>query len=138
MNVEVAAKQFLAKAEKERKTGIKEPQPQFDEEKCRPPGSGLDHLHRTLMELVAESFPETATCSVHGPFFICEGESEHLLPLLPVGPRVKHQVLYRVEQAEGWRAVAIPSDSVLLAEWSRQIRLLPDTIDPRGPKGGTR
>jgi len=43
LNVEVAAKQFLAKAEKERKTGIKEPQPQFDEEKCRPPGSGLDH-----------------------------------------------------------------------------------------------
>ena len=104
----------------------------FDGQRCNPPGSGMDHLHRTLMEL-AESLPRSATCSVHGAFFICETEGGPLLPSLPLGPKGKHQILYHAEEAKGWQAIAIPSDSALLEEWSRQIRLLPD--DPRGPKG---
>jgi len=89
----------------------------------------LDRLHQTVMMRVTESFPKTGTRSIYGPFFICESESQ-----LRIG-KARHYVLYRVERAEGWRAIAIPSDSMLLAEWSHQSRVLPDTTDPREPKG---
>jgi hypothetical protein len=135
LNLKVSAKQILGDIER----GVRGSQ--FQQDLCRPaanddPG---DHVHQTLMMLAA-SHPKSATCSVHGPFFICETEEGPFPPELHGLPGVKTRrarqyILYRAEEATRWQTAVIPSDSVLLAEWSRQIRFVPETVDPRGPKG---
>ena len=129
LNVEVGAKQILGDL---RRGGAKS---QFQQDLCRPAGGAdpMDHLHHTLVAL-ATSLPKSATCSVHGPFFVCETEESALFPTFTrltggEGRRARHYILFRAEEATGWQTAVIPSDSVLLAEWSRQIRLVPD-----GPK----
>ena len=129
---EVAGRRILAGVNKETET-VQVP----NRRRCKPPAGtdGVNHPHGVLMDMAAESYPKGGICYVHGPFFICETESASLLPwpLYKKGPKGKHRVLYRLEEAEGWRAVAMPSDSWLLAEWSRQI-----TIDRQSPRGNSR
>ena len=119
---EVAGRRILAGVNKETETAQVP-----NRRRCKPPAGadGVNHLHGVLMDMAAESYPKGGTCAVHGPFFICETDSASLFPwpLSKMGPKGKHRVLYRLGEAEGWRAVAIPSNSWLLAEWSRQITL---------------
>lgn len=79
-------------------------------------------MHDILVKNVMRKYPESGTCSIRGPFFLCTASDDS-----PIGP-MTHDVLYRVEKST-W------SDNRLWVEWSRKITLSRDTVDPRGPKG---